>query len=209
MFITFEGGEGSGKSTQVGLLKNTLEAAGRACLVTREPGGTESAERIRALLVSGDKDAWHPLSETLLFYAARLEHVHKCILPALTAGKIVLCDRFADSTRVYQGVGKQVSSQFIESLHQLTLQDFEPDLTFILDIDPKQGLARAAGRGDHENRFESMEFTFHQQVRQGFLDIAATDTQRCVVIDAAKPPQAVHQDILQALRQHADMEPAL
>lgn len=199
MFITFEGGEGSGKSTQVQLLKKAIEARGLACTITREPGGTESAERIRELLVTGSKDAWHPLSETLLFYAARLEHMHKRILPELAAGKLVLCDRFADSTRVYQGVGKEVSGEFIDTLHHITMKDFTPNLTFILDIDPKAGLARAAGRGDNENRFELMDLSFHQKVRQGFLDIAKKQPQRCVVVDASGSPEMVHAAIKREL----------
>lgn len=199
LFITLEGGEGSGKSTQVGLLHELLQRAGRDVVVTREPGGVPSAERIRELLVTGKADAWDPLSETLLFYAARMEHMKKLIGPALAQGKIILCDRFADSTRVYQGIGKQVSMKFIDGLHALTLGSFAPDITFILDIDPKAGLARAARRAGHENRFESMDMAFHEKVRKGFLDIAKKEPGRCVVIDASQPSEAVHEHIRQQL----------
>lgn len=205
-FITFEGGEGSGKSTQVKLLAKAIEQAGLSCLTTREPGGTASAERIRELLVTGDADTWHPHSETLLFYAARLEHMEKLVKPALAEEKIILCDRFTDSTRVYQGVGKQVADAFINPLHQLTMQDFSPDLTIILDIAPEAGLKRAAGRGDDENRFESMALEFHQKVRQGFMDIAASEPKRCAVIDAEQPPETVHTAIKQLLAQRLQME---
>ncbi|MGE3714437.1 MAG: dTMP kinase [Alphaproteobacteria bacterium] len=199
MFITFEGGEGSGKSTQVGLLAEKLRESGRDVISTREPGGVASAERIRSLLVSGSADAWDPVSETLMFYAARIEHLHRLICPALKASKTIVCDRFADSTRVYQGIGKGVSMDFIDRLHALTLEDFCPDITFILDIDPKMGLKRAALRSDDENRFESMDFAFHEKVRQGFLDIAWKHPGRCVVVNADQPPQVIHNEIMAQL----------
>lgn len=200
-FITFEGGEGSGKSTQLALLKTALERANIAHINTREPGGTPSAERIRALLVSGEADAWHPISETLLFYAARTEHVQRLIKPALAEGKLVVCDRFADSTRVYQGVGKQVDGAFIDELHRLSLGSFAPYLTFILDIEPAKGLARAKSRQDTENRFEEMELSFHQRIREGFLAIAKAEPERCVVLDATQDPQTLHQGIVRHLQQ--------
>jgi dTMP kinase len=195
-FITFEGGEGSGKSTQIAMLEAAFAAAGSPCIKTREPGGTPSAERVRELLVTGDVDAWDPVSETLLFYAARCEHVTRLIKPALLAGTHVICDRFADSTAVYQGVGKGLSAAFIASLHQLALGDFRPDLTLILDIAPEQGLARAKGRAGHETRFEEMDIAFHQRIREGFLKIAEREADRCVVLSAAQDKDALHQQVL-------------
>ncbi len=195
-FITFEGGEGSGKSTQIALLEKAFQNAGIECVKTREPGGSAGAEQIRDLLVNGDVDAWDADTETLLFYAARLDHVNKIIKPALKKKHTVLCDRFADSTMVYQGVGKQVPNDYIHALHKLTLVDFSPNLTLMFDIDPKIGLKRAADRNGGEGRFESMDISFHQQVRQGFLKIAKTDPERCAVIDASLDIQTVHQSII-------------
>ena len=195
-FITFEGGEGSGKSTQIKLLQEALAKAGIAHLSTREPGGTAGAEYIRSLLVKGDKDAWNPISETLLFYAARSEHVERQIKPALEAGKVVICDRFADSTLVYQGVGKGVSAEYILALHHLALGNFRPELTFILDIDPAEGLARAGKRSGDETRFESMELEFHHQVRRGFLSIAAREPERCIALDASQDQASLHRQIV-------------
>jgi len=197
-FITIEGGEGSGKSTQIAMLKAALEKKGVSHLITREPGGEAGAEAIRALLVTGDKDRWDPLAETLLFYAARVQHLSRLIAPALAEGKLVLCDRFADSTRVYQG-SKGISPAFIEALHALTLGNVSPDITLILDIDPVEGLKRAGGRAGNETRFEGMELEFHQQVRSGFLSIARAEPQRCKVIDASLSPEAVHTEILKQI----------
>jgi len=199
-FITIEGGEGSGKSTQITLLKAAFESANVPHLITREPGGEEGAEAIRALLVTGDKNRWDALAETLLFTAARVQHMARLITPALAEGKLVLCDRFMDSTRVYQGVGKGISPAFIDALHNLTLGNTMPDVTFILDIDPVIGLARAKGRQGNETRFEGMELEFHQQVRAGFLAIARAEPARCHVIDATQPAATVHQQMLAVLR---------
>jgi dTMP kinase len=195
-FITFEGGEGSGKSTQLRLLTQSLEAAGLPHLATREPGGSPGAEAIRKLLVSGDKDAWNPVAETLLFYAARLDHVERLIKPALAEGKTVLCDRFADSTLVYQGIGKGLSEDYILTLHRLTLGPFMPTLTLILDIDPSVGLKRAGERSGDETRFESMDFSFHAAVRNGFLTIAGREPERCVVLDANSDMQTLHAAVI-------------
>ena len=198
-FITFEGGEGSGKSTQVKLLGEAFAAAKLPYLITREPGGTPTAERIREVLVSGNHD-FNPMSETLLFYAARLEHVKKLIKPALVERKTVLCDRFADSTKVYQGVGKGMSEDFIRRLHHLTLGDFEPNLTIILDIDPVIGLKRAADRKNTETKFEGLPLNFHQEVRAGFLEIAKNNAGRCVVIDASQTPEIMQAQIVTELK---------
>ncbi len=200
-FITFEGGEGSGKSTQVKMLAAAFEKAGKPCVITREPGGTESAERIRDLVVKGSKDAWLAESETLLFVAARMEHVKRLIQPALLEGKTVICDRFYDSTCVYQGIGKGINEVFISGLHKLCFENFQPHLTFIMDIDPAIGLKRAHIRNNAENRFESMPTQFHAIVRQGFLDIAAENKKRCVVIDANQDKDVLHQQILNVIHE--------
>ncbi len=198
-FITFEGGEGSGKSTQVKMLATAFERSGNPCVITREPGGTESAERIRDLVVQGAKDAWLPESETLLFLAARMEHVKRLIQPSLIAGKTVICDRFYDSTCVYQGIGKGINEVFISKLHELCFSDFQPHLTFVLDIDPSEGLARAASRKNAETRFESMPTQFHAIVRQGFLDIARENKKRCVILNASQDKDTLHQEILNVI----------
>lgn len=198
--ITFEGGEGSGKSTQLRLLEQAFIKAGLPYDVTREPGGVGQAERIRELLVTGNPDAWDPISETLLFYAARVEHVTRHIGPRLEEGRTVLCDRFHDSTHVYQGIGKGISEEFITSLHRLTLGNFAPHLTLILDIDPAVGLKRAKARAGMETRFEDMDISFHQRVRHGFLAIAAKEPDRCVVIDASRDEAGVQSQILEAIR---------
>ena len=191
-FISIEGGEGSGKSTQIKLLADALTKANIPHLITREPGGEPGAERIRELLVSGDKNAWDATAETLLFYAARVQHMARKIQPALDRSELVVCDRFTDSTLVYQGVGKGLSAEFIRSLHHLTLGNTNPTLTIILDIDPHTGLSRAASRKGTETRFEGMALEFHEAVRAGFLAIARNEPQRCCVIDATQPTDIVH-----------------
>lgn len=194
-FITIEGGEGSGKSTQISLLKATLERENIPHIITREPGGEEGAEAIRNLLVTGDRNRWDALAETLLFTAARVQHVARLIAPALAEGKQVICDRFVDSTRVYQGVGKGIPAEYLNALHALTLGNLMPDLTFMLDIDPVVGLARTKKRTSNETRFEGMELEFHQQVRAGFLAIARAEPERCKVVDATQPLVQVHTQI--------------
>ena len=200
-FITFEGGEGSGKSTQLLNIFNIIKSNNLECIKTREPGGSAAAEELRNLLVNGAVDKWDPVAETLLFYAARVDHVHKLIKPSIDRGAMVLCDRFTDSTVVYQGVGKALSEEYVLSLHQLTLGNFKPDLTIILDIDPTVGLKRALTRSGNETRFESMNFDFHQAVRAGFLSIAQREPERCVVIDASQTPDKVSLAIINALNQ--------
>lgn len=185
-FITFEGGEGGGKSTQIALLDHALRTAGKETLLTREPGGVPGAEEIRALLVKGDVNRWTAETEALLNYAARAEHLDKAIRPALDAGKWVLCDRFADSTRAYQGYGHGLAMDWIERLNALVVGDFTPDLTLILDLPVDVGLARATDGGGGEDRYEQMDTSFHERLRRGFLDIAAGAPERCVVIDAAQ-----------------------
>lgn len=200
-FITLEGGEGCGKSTQIKLLYEAFKLTNLYCIKTREPGGSPGAEEIRGLLVSGDAVRWDPVAETLLFYAARLDHVNKVIKPALAKGEYVLCDRFADSTQVYQGIGKRLTEDYIRSLHHMTLGNFQPDLTLVLDIDPAIGIKRTQSRHGTENRFESMDTDFHQAVRTGFLAIARREPERCAVIDAAASVDEVHRQITTIINQ--------
>lgn len=183
-FITFEGGEGAGKSTQIRAVADWLRQAGHEVLSTREPGGSPGAEDIRALFVRGEAGRWDGITETLLVYAARRDHIVKTIEPALAAGTWVLCDRFADSTLAYQGYGHGVDRAVIRSIHQLAVGDLTPDLTLILDIDPAVGLARSRGTVVGEDRFEKLGTGFHERLRQGFLEIAAAEPERCAVIDA-------------------------
>lgn len=183
-FITFEGGEGAGKSTQIALLAESLRAAGLAVATTREPGGSAGAEEIRKLLVSGEPGRWDATTEAMLHFAARRDHVEKVIKPALAEGRWVLCDRFADSTLAYQGHAGGLGGLAIEQLYQIALDGFAPDLTLILDLPVALGLERAANRRDGEDRYERMGATFHDKLRRGFLEIARAAPERCVVIDA-------------------------
>jgi len=189
-FITFEGGEGAGKSTQVRRLAARL-GAGREVVATREPGGSPGAEAIRALLVQGEADRWSPVTETLLMYAARRDHIERVIAPALERGAWVVCDRFADSTRAYQGAAGGTDPALIRTLETAILGAVRPDLTLVLDLPVAEGLSRAGGRGDAEGRFESKGAAFHERLRQAFLDIAAAEPERCVVIDATRTPDEV------------------
>jgi len=198
-FITIEGGEGAGKSTQLDLLVRALERAGIAAQRTREPGGSEGAEAIRRLLLEGADERWDAIAETLLFYAARREHVTRLIQPALNRGIWVVCDRFADSTIAYQGYGRGLPMAELQALHRFALGDFAPDLTLILDLPAAEGLARAAKRSGSADRFERLDTAFHERLRQGFQQIAATDPQRCVVIDASGDVDSVHQEVLAAV----------
>lgn len=190
-FITIEGGEGAGKSTQVARLVERLNAQGLATLRTREPGGSRGAEAIRKLVVEGEADAWSPRTETLLMYAARSDHLEKTILPALYDGRWVVCDRFADSSRAYQGAGGGAPAAFIEALDADIVGADQPDLTVIFDLPVEIGLERAFGRGLFETRFESKGVEFHQRLREGFLAIAERHADRCVVIDAVGTPDEV------------------
>ena len=183
-FITFEGGEGTGKSTQVARLVETLRARGLEVVQTREPGGSAGAEDIRAIALNGDANRWSPMTETLLMFAARSDHLERTIRPALEAGRWVVCDRFADSSRAYQGVGGGTPAAFIEALDAAIVGATQPDLTLIFDLPVSIGLERAFGRGLFETRFESKGLAFHERLRRGFLDIAARHAGRCIVIDA-------------------------
>ena len=197
--MTFEGGEGGGKSTNLRMLATALEAAGETVIVTREPGGSEGAEQVRRLLVEGATDRWDAVSEALLHYAARRDHVERLISPALDRGDWVVCDRFADSTMAYQGYGHGLGREPIETLHGLAIGGLKPDLTLILDLPVETGLTRAGSRGGDETRYERMADGFHQRLRDGFLDIAAREPDRCVVIDATQKIDAVQQEVRRAV----------
>jgi len=183
-FITFEGGEGAGKSTQLRRLAQRL-AGSREVVATREPGGSPGAESIRNLLVNGAADRWSPVTETLLMYAARRDHVERVIMPALARGAWVICDRFADSTRAYQGAAGGTDPALIAALETHVLAGVRPDLTLVFDLPVAEGLGRAGGRGEAENRFESKGLAFHGRLREAFLAIARAEPDRCAVIDAA------------------------
>lgn len=183
-FITFEGGEGTGKSTQVARLVERLRGLELEVVQTREPGGSQGAEDIRNIALNGDPGRWSPVTETLLMFAARSDHLERTIRPALEAGRWVVCDRFADSSRAYQGVGGGAPARFIEALDAAIVGDTQPDLTLIFDLPVAIGLERAFGRGLFETRFESKGLAFHERLRRGFLDIAARHPGRCRVIDA-------------------------
>ncbi len=184
-FITLEGGEGAGKSTQARRLADRLTARGHKVAVTREPGGSPGAESIRELLVTGQADRWCPITETLLMYAARRDHIERTIAPALAAGDWVVSDRFADSTRAYQGAGGGAPASLIQTLERHVLGETRPDLTLILDLPVDEGLARAMARSHAETRFEAKGAAFHERLREGFLAIARVEADRCMVIDAS------------------------
>jgi dTMP kinase len=199
LFITFEGGEGAGKTTQLQLLHAHLRERGHGVCATREPGGSARAEHIRALLLANAEDEpWEPMAEALLFQAARIQHVACTVKPALEAGLIVLCDRFLDSTIVYQGGAEGVGAEYIERLHAMTLGNLAPHVTLIFDIDPEAGLARVKKRGN-ATRFDAMPPDFHANVRQGFLSLAARSPERCRVIAANGTEEEVQANILKAL----------
>jgi dTMP kinase len=201
-FITFEGGEGAGKSTQIELLAAKLRAKKYAILVTREPGGSPGAEAVRHVLLSGAVEPFGPKMEALLFAAARSDHVEQVIRPAIERGVIVLCDRFIDSSRVYQGVTGGLDPAFMEVVEQVSINGMVPDMTLILDIDPAEGLKRAAVRrspNDIPDRFEKETVSVHQRRREAFLAIAASEPERCVVIDASRSPGEVEDAITAAV----------
>ena len=201
-FITFEGGEGSGKSTQARLLADRLKARGIDAVLTREPGGSPFAERVRALLLDPATPSHSALSEALLFYAARADHLDKTIRPALAAGRWVICDRFSDSTRVYQGVAGGLSGDALGALERLVVAPTQPELTLFLDLAPGDGLARARARGAtpgvalaDTDPFERRDPQFHERLRAGYLAIAEAEPQRCVLIDGAGAPDTIAAEI--------------
>lgn len=190
-FITLEGGEGAGKTTLIRGLTHALADRGIDTVVTREPGGTPGAELLRDLLLNGDVERWSSRTEALLMYAARVDHVERCIKPALNRGAWVLCDRFADSTRAYQGVGGGLSAAELAELQHFSLGEFHADLTLIVDLEPAIGLERTIKRGEKITRFEKFDADYHERLRQAFLDIAADEPQRCVVLDGSLSPEAL------------------
>ncbi len=198
-FITFEGGEGTGKSTQAARLVAALKARGIDVVHTREPGGSPGAEEIRHIALNGDAGRWSPLTETMLMFAARSDHLEKTIRPALAAGRWIVCDRFADSSRAYQGAGGGTPADLIEALDAAIVGDDQPDLTLVFDLPVEVGLDRALARGAAETRFESKGLEFHQRLRDGFLSISAQYPERCRLIDATGEPDAVTERVWRAV----------
>lgn len=205
-FITFEGGEGAGKSTQTRLLGAALGNAGFSVHVTREPGGDPGAEQIRELLVRGSVLRWDVMSEALLHFAARREHLQKTVWPRLERGEWVVCDRFADSTMAYQGYGLGLGRKPIEALYALVVGQFSPDLTLVLDLPVEEGLGRVVDRRDAQTRYERMGLPFHERVRQGFLEVAGAESGRCVVIDATPDVESVHRAVCAAATERLGIE---
>lgn len=202
-FITFEGIDGSGKSTQTKMLAQHLQSLGHDVVLTREPGGSAGAEEIRALVLQGDPDRWSAETEILLFTAARRDHMERTILPAIEAGKIVICDRFADSTRMYQGLSRGDLRDTVDQLHTLMIGR-EPDLTVLVDMDPETGLSRALGRQGIEERFETFGSELQAQMRAGFLSLAQEFNDRFVVIDGGRSINDVAADIQIKVQQHLE-----
>ncbi|MBR7619957.1 dTMP kinase [Phenylobacterium sp. 20VBR1] len=202
-FITFEGGEGAGKSTQVRRLVTRLQTAGLEVVATREPGGSAGAEAIRTLVLTGSTDRWSPVTETLLMYGARRDHIERTIIPALDRGAWVVCDRFADSTRAYQGGAGGVAPELIAALEDHVLAEVRPDLTLVFDLPVEVGLARAeshaAASGHAETRFESKGVAFHERLREAFQQIAAIEPDRCVLVNAADTMDGVESAIWTAV----------
>ncbi len=199
-FVSFEGIDGSGKSTQARRLATTLKDAGQDVVLTREPGGSAGAEEIRRLLVEGDPNRWSPETEILLFTAARRDHLERVITPAIVAGKTVICDRFADSTRVYQGATRGDLRAKVDALHAQMIAR-EPDLTILIDMDPGEALSRGLARNSGEDRFEDFGAGFQATLRRGFLDLARSAPKRFHIIDGARTEDAVAKDVQDACAQ--------
>ena len=205
MFITFEGIEGSGKTTQLKHVEAYFKRQGRECIVTREPGGTEIGKKIRSILLDPASKNMSPVSELFLYMADRAQHVKELLIPAISAGKTVLCDRFFDATVVYQGYARGLEVEQIHRLHELTLEGLKPDVTILLDLPPEIGLSRAwaqidnGKRDDVESRFEKEKLSFHKKVRAGYLELARLEPQRFRIIDATREENEVRRDIIQAL----------
>ena len=193
-FITFEGGEGSGKSTQIKLLAKKIAETSSVC-VTREPGGTTSAEEIRKLLVRGKADKWSSVSELLLLFAARKDHIDKLILPALSSNKWVLCDRFVDSTYVYQGMCGKTSLDIIKKIEKIVIGQFKPELTFLINIDPKVGIQRSKRPGNKDLRYENMDIKFHNKIYKSYLKLASLNKRRIYMIDGSKTISDIENEI--------------
>ena len=201
LFITFEGIDGSGKSTQSQLLYDALNDLGISVIQTREPGGSIGAEIIRSLLVSGDTDRWSAETEILLFTAARRDHLEKKIQPALSKNQIVICDRFVDSTRVYQGVARADLRQTVDELHSIIIKK-EPDITFIIDTDPEKSLTRGLARNSGEDRFEEFGLEFQKKLRNGFSELSKTEKSRCHLINGMRSKEEVSNDILNIVKDY-------
>ena len=201
-FITLEGGEGAGKTTQATYIKEFLQSRGKRVLLTREPGGSLGAELIRRLLVDRTAYSWDPLTEYLLFTAARRDHILKTIKPALEEGTWVICDRFYDSSIVYQGYAQHVPSEMLTTIYDFISEGIIPNLTLILNISPEEGLIRAHKRSNHEDRFEQMSLQFHQQIRKGFLEIAKSHPERCVVVNAEEEEYQIRDTIIKVIESH-------
>ena len=205
MFITLEGIEGSGKTTQIRHISEFLESRGYECVLTREPGGTKIGEKIRAILLDPESKDMDPLAELLLYTADRAQHIQELITPCLSAGKTVLCDRYFDATVVYQGFARGLDIALINSLHKLALNDLKPDITLLLDLPPETGLSRAweqidnGTRTGHETRFEKEELSFHKKVRAGYLELARLEPGRFRIIDASKEKEEVRKEIINTL----------
>lgn len=205
MFITFEGIEGSGKTTQIHRIDEHLKRKGYDCMATREPGGTEIGQRIRAILLDPQSEHLDPMSELLLYMADRAQHLHEKVKPHITAGKIVLCDRYYDATIAYQGSARALGVDLIRDLHRVALGDFKPDLTLLLDLPPHRGLERAwcqidnGDRTGNETRFEKEALAFHEKVRREYLKLVELEPQRIKIIDAAQAEDQVTQDILSVI----------
>ena len=193
-FITFEGGEGSGKSTQIKLLAKKIAETSSVC-VTREPGGTTSAEEIRKLLVRGKADKWSSVSELLLLFAARKDHIDKLILPALSSNKWVLCDRFVDSTYVYQGMCGKTSLDIIKKIEKIVIGQFKPELTFLINIDPKVGIQRSKRPGNKDLRYENMDIKFHNKIYKSYRKLASLNKRRIFMIDGSKTISDIENEI--------------
>ncbi len=207
LFVTFEGGEGAGKTTQTKMLREYLEEQGFEVVLTREPGGTPEAEKIRELLVQREGGAWTPMAECALFFAARQMHVENLIKPALAAGKIVICDRFTDSTRAYQGYGHGFDLNVIEEINRIVIGGFNPDLTLIFDLPVEEGLRRSfaqkqksSGAESTEDKFEHLDRGFHDRMRKGFLEIAAKNPARCKIVDASGIQNDIFANILKIVQ---------
>ncbi len=209
-FITFEGGEGAGKSTQVQRLSERLRARGLDVVVTREPGGSPRAERIRASLLAGEGRAYGPLAEAVMFSAARADHVETVIRPALASGAVVVCDRFSDSTRAYQGSRGGVAPDLLQALERIVVGETRPDLTLVLDVPAEVGLGRAAARrggpARPADRFESEDAAFHARLREAFLAIARAEPERCRVIDATRDPEVVAHEVWSVVARRLNLE---
>jgi dTMP kinase len=210
IFITFEGGEGAGKSTQILALAEALRGLGHEVLVTREPGGSPGAEAVRHVLLSGAAEPFGPGMEALLFAAARSDHVEQVIRPAVERGEIVLCDRFMDSSRVYQGVTGDLDAGFMQALEAVAINGMVPDLTVVLDLDAEEGMRRATARRgtDGADRYEKETLAVHRRRREAFLAIARAEPERCVVVDAARPRDDVAEAIAEAVYQLLDRRQA-